>query len=115
MANTSKAKPENKTKEMEKAAKAEAREIIKSAREVAKEIKGKARVEAQEIKTRARKQVLETKKKREKKAKQVKERKVKFLHTRVPEKLEKKIKDRANKMKMPVSLLIRNVLEDNFK
>lgn len=90
----------------------EAREIVKKAKAEAKEIKKKAKLEAKEIKKSAQQQAKEIRKKKEKVSK---ERKVKFLHTRVPEELEREIKEKAENMRIPVSLLIRNILEDAFK
>jgi len=92
---------ENEAREIIKKAKAEAREIVKKAREKAREIKKTAQKQAKEVKC--------------KKEKVKKERKDKFLHTRVPEELERKIKKRAEEMRVPVSILIRNTLEDVFK
>lgn len=42
-------------------------------------------------------------------------RKDKVLHTRVPEALEKELRKKAERMRVPVSNLIRNILEDAFK
>jgi predicted DNA binding CopG/RHH family protein len=90
----------------------EARETIKKAKMEAKDIKRKAKLEAKEIKKNAQKQAREI---RRKKGRINKERKDKFLHTRVPEDLEREIKERAEQMRIPVSVLIRNILEDAFK
>ncbi len=96
------------TKEAER----EVREIIKKAKTEAREIVGNAREKAREIKKDAQKQARETKSKKEKAKK---EKKDKFLHTRVPEELERKIKKKAEEMRVPVSILIRNTLEDVFR
>lgn len=90
----------------------EAREIIKKAKTEAKEIIKKAKLEAKEIKKNAQRQAREIGRKKEETRT---ERKVKFLHTRVPEELERKIKERAEQMRITVSVLIRNILEDAFK
>jgi len=90
----------------------EAREIIKKAQTEAREIVKKAREKAREIKKTVQKQAKEVKSKKEKVKK---EKKDKFLHTRVSEELEGKIKKRAEEMRVPVSILIRNTLEDVFK
>lgn len=42
-------------------------------------------------------------------------RKDRVLHTRVPEALEKELRKKAERMRVPVSNLIRNILEDAFK
>lgn len=42
------------------------------------------------------------------------ERKDKILHARIPEKLEAQLKQEARKMRIPVSNLVRNILEDTF-
>jgi antitoxin component of RelBE/YafQ-DinJ toxin-antitoxin module len=42
------------------------------------------------------------------------ERKEKVLHTRIPESLESEIKDRANRLGVSVSNLVRNVLHNTF-
>lgn len=91
----------------------EAREIIKQARLEAKEIKKQARVEAKEIKKAVYTHVQETLRKKKEAA--TRERKIKFLHTRVPIELEKKVKARADEMRVPVSILIRNTLDDTFR
>ena len=39
----------------------------------------------------------------------------KVLHTRIPADLEQEIKERAEKLRIPVSNLVRNILEDAFK
>ncbi|MDP3014650.1 MAG: hypothetical protein Q8M92_10430 [Candidatus Subteraquimicrobiales bacterium] len=95
-----------------KEAEKEVREIIKKAKTETREIVKKARTEAREIKKEAQKQAKEVKSKKEK-AKN--ERKDRFLHTRVPEELERKIKKKADEMRVPVSIFIRNTLEDVFK
>lgn len=43
-----------------------------------------------------------------------KTKKEKVLHTRIPVELEQEIKDRAEKLRVPVSNLVRNILEDAF-
>jgi hypothetical protein len=91
----------------------EARELIKQAKLEAKEIKKQARADAKEIKKAAYAHVQETLKKKKEAA--TRERKIKFLHTRVPVELERKIKEKADEMKVPVSILIRNILDDEFK
>ena len=85
-------------------------EMMKKAKEEAKRIKDKARQEAREIKAGALKQAKEIKSKR----KAHKEKKIKFLHTRVPEGLERRIRQKAEQQRVPVSVLIRNTLEDAF-
>jgi hypothetical protein len=42
------------------------------------------------------------------------ERKEKVLHTRIPESLDSEIKDRANRLGVSVSNLVRNVLQNTF-
>ncbi|MDO8886861.1 hypothetical protein [Candidatus Oleimmundimicrobium sp.] len=95
-----------------KKAEKDVREIIKKAKTEAKKIVKKAREEAREIKKGAHKQVREKKSQKEEIKKEKKDR---FLHTRVPEELERKIKKKAEEMRVPVSILIRNTLEDVFK
>lgn len=96
----------------EEKAEKEARETIKKAKTEAKEIIKKAKLEAKEIKKNAQRQARKIGRKKEETRT---ERKVKFLHTRVPEKLERKIRERAEQIRVPVSVLIRNILEDTFK
>ncbi len=48
-------------------------------------------------------------------APETEEPKAKVLHTRIPESLEDAIKDRARRMRIPVSNLVRNVLEQTFQ
>ena len=43
-----------------------------------------------------------------------KQKKDKVLHTRIPVELEREIKERADALRIPVSNLVRNVLEDAF-
>ena len=95
-----------------KEAEKEARKIINKSKTEAREIIKNAREKAREIKKTAQKQVSETKSKKEKAKKDKKD---KFLHTRVPEELERKIKKKAEEMRVPVSILIRNTLENVFK
>ncbi len=86
-----------------KEAEKEAKEIIKNAKQEAKDIKNKAKEEAKDVK------------KKKKAALKQKTKKIRFLHTRVSVDLERKIKKRAEGKKIPVSNLIRNILEDSFK
>lgn len=112
MAKLEKPRAEKEVGQVTRKAKMEAKEIVKKARTEAKEIKNQARKEANQIKTRAREQAREIKKKKQR---QNKDRKDRFLHTRVPEELETKIREKADQMRVPVSILIRNLLEDAFK
>jgi len=41
--------------------------------------------------------------------------KARVLHTRIPESLEDAIKDKARRLRIPVSNLVRNVLEQTFQ
>lgn len=97
-----------------KNAEREAREIIKKAKQEAKEIKKIAKDEAKVIKKLAQTESKDIKKKKKAAVKE-KTKKIRFLHTRVSVDLERKVKRRAEEEKIPVSNLIRNILEDSFK
>ncbi len=97
-----------------KKAQREARDILKRARLEARDIKKAARSESRDIKKAALKEVKERKKKRGS-AGTSRTKKDRFLHTRVPEELERRIKEKAEEMSVPVSLLIRNILTQAFQ
>lgn len=100
-------------KDVQKQAEKQVKDIVKQAKTEAKEIKKRAQLEAKEIKKAAYAHVQETLRKKKEAA--TRDRKIKFLHTRVPEELDRKIKARAEEMNVPVSILIRNILDDAFK
>lgn len=93
-------------KEIVRAARAEAKTTRRKAQDDAKVIKAKAREQAQKIRDKARQQVQGPPEDRP--------RALKFLHTRVPQELETRVKAEAARLRIPVSNLIRNTLEDAF-